>query len=590
MLTEIRDDGVQVRVWAPRRKRVAVVIDGGGEVALAREDGGYWSALVAELRAGSRYRFRLDDDETLYPDPASRFQPEGPHGSSEVIDPSAYEWSDAEWRGIESRDQVLYEMHCGTFTREGTWRAAMQHLGRLRDTGITIVELMPVNEFAGRFGWGYDGVDLYAPSHLYGRPDDFRAFVDAAHAHGLGVILDVVYNHLGPDGNYLKAFSADYFTDKYENEWGDPINFDGDDSEPVREFFVGNAAYWIEEFHLDGLRVDATQSMPDESPEHILSLITKKTRAAARKPVYIVAENEPQDVRLFRDHDFDATWNDDFHHTARVALTGRREAYYVDYGGTPQEFISAAKYGFLYQGQRYEWQKKRRGSVSIGFDARRFVCYLENHDQVANSATGARLHHAAAPAQYRVAAALLILGPWTPMLFQGQEFGSSAPFLYFADHKPEIAKLVANGRKEFLCQFPSIKEVELALPHDERTFTMCKLNDDERAADSPHARLYRDLLALRRERVIDAVDGAVLAPHAFLLRSGDWLFVFNFGADVKLHHAPEPLLAPPENKRWVLRWSSESPQYGGFGTPEIECEGAWSLAGQTAVVFHAASL
>lgn len=587
MSADVRSDGVFVRVWAPRRKRVAVVIEGGGEVALDRERDGYWSALIAELRDGSRYRFKLDDDETLYPDPESRFQPDGPHGPSEVIDPSAYEWRDAEWRGIESRDHVLYEMHLGTFTREGTYRAAMQHLARLRDTGITILELMPVNEFGGQFGWGYDGVDLYAPTHLYGRPDDFRAFIDAAHAHGLGVILDVVYNHIGPDGNHLKAFSPDYFTDKYENEWGDPINFDGENSEPVRDFFAGNAAYWIEEFHLDGLRVDATQSMPDESSEHILTLITRRARAATRKPIYIVAENEPQDVRLFREHGVDAMWNDDFHHTALVALTGRREAYYLDYGGTPQEFISAARYGFLYQGQRYAWQKKRRGSVSIGFDARRLVCYLENHDQVANSATGARVHHFAAPAQYRVAAALLLLGPWTPMLFQGQEFGSSAPFLYFADHEPELAKLVADGRKKFLGQFPSIKDVELALPHDQHTFTRCKLRDDEREADTPHARLYRDLLALRRERTCENLDGAVLGSRAFLLRSGDWLFLFNFGEDLKLDHAPEPLLAPPEHKQWLQRWSSASPDYGGFGTPEVECEGAWSLPAQTAVVFHA---
>ena len=273
--------GVHFRVWAPIRKRVHVVA-GTEEFPLEAEGSGWFSAIVPQLSAGALYRFRLDDDEPLYPDPASRFQPEGPHGPSEAIDPAAYRWRDEAWRGIDPRNQVLYEMHAGTFTEEGTWRAAIRHLPRLKDTGITLLEIMPVNEFAGCFGWGYDGVDLRAPTRLYGRPDDFRAFVDAAHAHGLGVILDVVYNHLGPDGNYLKAFSPDYFTSKYPNEWGESINFDGEESGPVRAFFAESAAYWIDEFHVDGLRVDATQSMPDASPEHILATIAKKARGVAR--------------------------------------------------------------------------------------------------------------------------------------------------------------------------------------------------------------------------------------------------------------------------------------------------------------------
>ena len=344
-------DGVSFRVWAPAREAVRVVIEGGGEHELAREGTGHFSGVVEGVGPGTRYGFRLDEDKKIYPDPASRFQPDGPHEFSEVVDPTAYAWRDDGWPGVTLEGQVIYEMHVGTFTPEGNWAAAAERLADLRDIGITLLEVMPANEFPGRFGWGYDGVDLFAPTRLYGSPDDFRRFVDAAHGFGIGVILDVVYNHLGPDGNYLACFTPDYFTDRYKNEWGEAINFDGENSHGVREFFIANAAYWMDEFHLDGLRLDATQSINDASDEHVLTVLVREARRAARgRDIVIVAENEPQHVRMIRPpeqggHGMDALWNDDFHHSAMVAMTVHNEAYYSDHAGTPQEFILSAKYG-----------------------------------------------------------------------------------------------------------------------------------------------------------------------------------------------------------------------------------------------------
>ncbi|MGH7341775.1 MAG: alpha-amylase family glycosyl hydrolase, partial [Candidatus Rokuibacteriota bacterium] len=336
----------------------------------------------------------------------------------------------------------------------------------------------------------YDGVALFAPTRLYGEPDDFRRFVDRAHALGLGVILDVVYNHAGPDGSFLKAFSPEYFTDRYANEWGEAINFDGPGAGPVREFFVSNAAYWTDEFHLDGLRLDATQTIHDRSPEHVITAIAGAARAAARgRDLVIIAENEPQDVRLVRPsaaggYGIDGLWNDDFHHTARVALTGRTEAYFTDYQGTPQELISAVKWGFLYQGQRYRWQGKGRGTPTFGLDPAAFVTYLQNHDQIANSTNGRRGHQLAGPAKWRAMTAVLLLLPGLPMLFQGQEFSASAPFLFFADFDDRTNAAVREGRAAFLSQFPSAVAYQQVAALDDpaapRTFERCKLNPIER--------------------------------------------------------------------------------------------------------------
>jgi maltooligosyltrehalose trehalohydrolase len=378
---------VNFRVWAPDHGAVEVVI-GEASWPLEDEDNGYFSASVSSIGPGTLYRFRLDGRPELFPDPASRFQPFGPHGPSEVICPDAYQWRHPR-RGAQRSGQVIYEMHIGTYTPAGTLRAAAGKLERLARLGITVIELMPLNGFPGRFNWGYDGVNLFAPCQVYGRPDDLRAFADAAHENGLAVILDVVYNHLGPDGNYLGAFAADYFSRDEATEWGDGINFDGARAAGVREFFIENAAYWIREFRLDGLRLDATQSIFDRSPVHILAEVTQAARAAAQEPLLIVAENEPQDARLLQPPQAGgagicALWNDDFHHAARVALTAHNEAYMSGYRGTAQEFVSLVRAGFLYQGQYFAWQKKPRGRRAAGLPGGALIAYLENHDQVAN--------------------------------------------------------------------------------------------------------------------------------------------------------------------------------------------------------------
>jgi len=603
--------GVHFRVWAPCRKQLDVVIEKVPEHAgsdprtyeLDAEGNGYFSGLVLDARVGSLYRYRLDGGEA-YPDPASRFQPRGPHGPSQVVDPAAFRWTDQNWRGARLEGQVIYEMHAGTFTRDGTWKAAAGELTQLAATGITVLEIMPVADFAGRFGWGYDGVDLFAPTRLYGTPDDFRRFVDRAHAAGLGVILDVVYNHFGPDGAYLTEYSGDYFTDRYENEWGKPINFAGENSRPVREFFVANAGYWIDEFHIDGLRLDATQQIFDASPVHVLEEVTRRVREVARgRATLVVAENEPQHVKLVRPveqggYGMDALWNDDFHHSALVALTGRNEAYYSDHLGTPQEFISAVKWGYLYQGQRYAWQKQRRGTPAFGIHPAGFITYIENHDQVANCGLGRRVHELTSPGRYRAITALMLLAPGTPMLFQGQEFAASSPFVFFADHEPDLAATVRKGRNEFLSQFPSMATAEIQHlipdPHDPGTFERCKLDLSERERHAEAYALHCDLLRLRKEDAVfssqrpGAVDGAVLGLDAFVLRffaenAADRLMIVNLGRDLHLDAAPEPLLAPPEGQTWVTLWSSEDPRYGGSGTAPVETDEGWRIPGHAAV-------
>ncbi|MGA7260720.1 MAG: malto-oligosyltrehalose trehalohydrolase [Stellaceae bacterium] len=596
--------GVHFRVWAPRCREVVVEIEGFEPAALQSEIGGYFSLWSLPARAGMRYRFRLGRNGKALPDPASRFQPEGPHGPSEIVDPEDFAWTDGAWRGRAREQLVIYEMHVGTFTPDGSWEAASRELPVLAELGITCLEIMPVAEFPGRFGWGYDGVNLFAPTRLYGRPTDFRRFVDRAHALGIAVILDVVYNHFGPDGNYLKLFSTAYFTDRYDNEWGEAINFDGPDSGPTREFFVANAGYWIDEYHLDGLRLDATQAIFDRSEDHIIAAVARQVRSAGRgRSTFVVAENEPQHAKLARPaehggYGLDALWNDDFHHSAMVALTGHHEAYYSDYRGRPREFVAAAKHGFLYQGQRYQWQRNARGTPTFDLPAESFVVFLQNHDQIANSGTGGRCHALTSPGRLRAMTAYFLLMPGIPMLFQGQEFGASSPFFYFADHESGLSHDVREGRRRSLAQFPSLAtsemRAELADPGDIDTFRRSVIDLGDRQRHASIYALHRDLLELRRTDPVLGqrpcrIDGAALTDEAWMLRffsqsGADRLLIVNLGRDLLLGPAPEPLLAPIEGQAWRLLWSSEAPVYGGSGGPAQDAVGDWLISGQSATV------
>jgi maltooligosyltrehalose trehalohydrolase len=609
---EVLEAGVHFRVWAPHCRRVEAVFEPYGRdrsatVELEREgDCSYFSGLAETARAGLQYRFRLDGDrQRLFPDPASRFQPEGPLGPSQIVDPRAFAWTDADWPGITPAGQVLYELHVGAFTPEGTWREARQQLAELAATGVTLVQMMPVADFVGRFGWGYDGVNLFAPTRLYGSPDELRAFIDAAHALGLGVLLDVVYNHVGSSGNFLTEFSPDYASQRHPNEWGQSMNFDGPNSGPVREFVIANAAYWIDEFHFDGLRFDATQAVLDDSADPILAAIGRAARrAAGSRSIVLTGENEPQNVQFLAARDrsgaaLDALYSDDFHHAALVRLNGRRDGYYHDYFGAPEEFIALAKSGFLYQGQYYSWQKAPRGTPTDGIPAHAFVNCLENHDQLANSADGRRTWQMTSPGRHRAMTAYLLLTPGTPMLFQGQEFSASSPFLYFADPPPEQAASVIEGRKSFLKQFRSLSPAEvqnrLPDPTDYDSFRRSKLDFAERSTHAASYALHRDLLRLRRDDPLfrrqdaQSLQGRRLSGESFVLRYfghelGDRLLLVNFGPELQMESMPEPLLAPPLGERWRLAWSSEDLAYGGAGVPPLRASKGWIITGESAVV------
>lgn len=609
---EPTNGGVHFRVWAPHRRRVAVaLVDADRQERsrheLAEESGGYFAGLVPEARVGSLYGFRLDDEGQLYPDPASRFQPHGVHGPSEVIDADGFAWNDGDWPGCRLEQSVIYELHIGAFTPEGTWAAATAKLPLLRDVGVTLVEVMPVGDFDGQFGWGYDGVSWYAPTRIYGRPDDFRRFVDAAHTLGLGVILDVVYNHLGPTGNYTGAFCRHYTSRKHATDWGPTLNYDGRHKHGVRNFAVENAAYWIREFHLDGLRLDATQTIYDDSQPHLLADLSQAARAAAgKRDLVLIAENETQDaihVAAVEDggYGLDGMWNDDFHHACRVAATGHAEFYHATYGGSAQEICSAMRWGFLHQGQHIAWQNRVRGTAAWHLPPATFVNFLENHDQVSNSADGRRLHQLASPGMLRALTAALLLAPGTPMLFMGQEFGATSPFPFFADHEERIAEQARRGRWGYLRNFPRAEgystERSLPDPGSYETFASAKLAWEEREANRPLVDLHRELLRLRREDPTFArqdngpLHGAVLRDDCFLLRwltggPGDRLLLVNLGRDLRWHPPSEPLVAAPPARPWRQIFSTEAPRYGGLGAaPYNEC--VWSVPGQAAVLLAA---
>jgi maltooligosyltrehalose trehalohydrolase len=613
------DGRCSFRVWAPEARRVEVVFEDGSQaLELSREDGGYFSGAAVfpgSARSIKLYKYVIDG-QGPWPDPCSRFQPQGVHGPSQIVAPETFQWTDAQWRGVGIEGQVMYELHIGTFTAEGTFDAAARKLEYLRDLGVTVLEVMPVAECAGRWNWGYDGVQLFAPYHVYGDHDAFKRFVDRAHALGIAVILDVVYNHVGPDGNYLKCFSPHYFSQRHQTDWGEPFNLDDENNQGVRDFIIGNACYWIREFHLDGFRLDATQSIFDSSPTHLLAELTQRARAAANpRRIIIVAENEPQCSEHLLSPEsggfgIDAMWNDDFHHSARVVLTGSRDGYFHDYTGRAQELLSCVRRGFLYQGQWYAWQKQPRGSPFRDRSANACVIFLQNHDQVGNTFTGTRIHTSCAPARYRALAALTLLAPQTPLLFMGQEYGASTPFTFFADHTENLSRQVHAGRRAFLGQFHAYANAKVQAlipdPGAEQTFLDSKLDWSECERNVAMLTFHRNLLQLRANDPVisrqnaDALghrtlDGATLSEHAFALRwfdaeHGDRLLLVNVGGELTSESIAEPLLAPPRGNGWQLLWSSEAPEYGGHGGIEPVADhgrGAWRIQAHSAALLIA---
>jgi maltooligosyltrehalose trehalohydrolase len=587
--------GTVFTVWAPSHREIALVIDGRPDLAMQPLDDGYFVATVPDVGHGQQYWLRLP--QGLRPDPVSRFQPDGPFGPSMIVDPGSYQWHSRDWGGAQPRHrQILYELHVGTFTVGGTWASARERLPHLASLGVTTLEVMPIAEFDGRFGWGYDGVFLFAPFHHYGTPDDVRGFVDAAHALGLAVILDVVYNHLGPSGNVVGEFSTFYFAE-HETEWGQGFNLDGPCSGPVRHFMRENVRHWLEEYRFDGLRFDATHALVDRSSTHIIHELADHARAcAASRRAYLTAESEPQDTSLVQlgedDSGVDSIWNEDWHHSAIVALTGRSEGYFADYQGTAHELAVMAQRNLLYQGQWYSWQKQPRGSDATRHPHSGFVCFLENHDQVANTGTGRRLHQTVDRGQWRALSTLLMLGPAAPLLFQGQEEAVEQPFTYFADHRPPLAELVHRGRLEFLSQFPSLSSPEigerLPVPGDEASFNACRLDWRATQAGEEARHLYWDLIGLRRSDPVFlalgtpevTVDSSAPTPQIALIR-------YSAGADIRLlvlnlgplttFSMNDPLLAPAKNHKWELVFCSERPKYGGHGVHPSFDDGCWRL-------------
>jgi maltooligosyltrehalose trehalohydrolase len=509
----VLERGVWFRVWAPEAAIVSVVREGHEDFPMGKSPEGYFSATIEGCSAGDLYRFRVDD-RGLFPDPASRCQPQGVHGPSQVIDPAGFKWSDPNWSGIAREDLVLYELHIGTFTSTGTFQSAKAMLPALRDLGITAVELMPVADFAGAHNWGYDGVALFAPARCYGTPDDLRGFVDTAHRIGLAVFLDVVYNHFGPDGAYHSIFSPYYFSQNHRSPWGSSVNFDGPNSGPVRNFFVENALHWIHEYHFDGLRLDATHAIVDESREHIVASIASAIRASpaeAPRRACIIAEdvgNLAHMVKPREDHGWglDAVWSDDFHHQLRRALAGDRDGYFRDFDGSARSISETAKKGWFYSGQYATYFGRARGSDPTGLEYSSFVFFIQNHDQIGNRAFGDRLHHKISLPEYRAASVLLLVLPEIPLLFMGQEWAASTPFLYFTNHHPELGRLVTEGRKREFERFEAFADPQTRAlipdPQDAATFEASRLNWAEKAKE-PHAsilRLYQALLGLRKSR------------------------------------------------------------------------------------------
>jgi malto-oligosyltrehalose trehalohydrolase len=509
------DGGVRFQIWAPSHERLTLRL--GGEerdLALERQAGGWHTLTTARAHSGSRYQYVLPDG-TAVPDPASRFQPDDIHGPSEVMDPTSYRWQDAGWRGRPWHEAILYELHIGCFTAEGSFRAARERLRHLAELGVTAIELMPLSDFPGRRNWGYDGVLPYAPDASYGHPDQLKALIDSAHSLGLMVLLDVVYNHFGPEGNYLGLYAPQFFSSRHQTPWGAALNFDGRDSRPVREFVIHNALYWLTEFHFDGLRLDAVHAILDDSPLHILAELAQRVRAALPdREVHLLLENEHNEVSWLErgKHGapllFDAQWNDDLHHVLHTAATGDTQGYYADYQGQTQHLGRALAEGFAFQGELMAYRGSERGQPSGHLPPTAFVAFLQNHDQIGNRALGERIAQLAAPDAVRAVTALYLLLPQIPMLFMGEEWQSRQPFLFFCDFGAELGAAVIRGRRQEFARFPAFQDESarerIPNPQAEATFRSSKLDWTHTEQPEAAAALnwYRELLAVRRRHIV----------------------------------------------------------------------------------------
>ena len=535
----VEPGAVRFRLWAPAAEHVALAIEGhdGPLPMTALEDG--WHEFTSDQAGpGTLYRFILPDGMAV-PDPASRHQPHDIHGPSEVIDPAASAWNDNAWHGRPWHETVLYELHIGAFTPEGTFRAAIEKLDHLVALGINTIEIMPIADFPGAFDWGYDGALLYAPDHTYGRPEDLKALVQAAHARGISVILDVVYNHFGPDGNYMAAYAPTLYTKRHKTPWGDAINFDSRQSVPVREFIIHNALYWLEEYNLDGLRFDAVHAIIDDSTTHVLHELADRARAlAAPRPLHLILENEENRASLLErapdgtPRHFTAQWNDDVHHVLHVAATGEDSGYYAEYHGETTLLARAMAEGFAFQGDMMEYAGKPRGEPSAHLPPACFVSFLQNHDHIGNRAFGDRIAMETPPEAVRAAAAAYLLLPQVPMLFMGEEWAAAQPFPFFCGFTGELADSVRIGRHQEFARFPEFSSEEARAripdPTAQATFKSAKL-DWQAMTTEPHATWlawYRDIIATRQKEITplipriqpNSAEFRIVAPGAVEIR------------------------------------------------------------------------
>jgi maltooligosyltrehalose trehalohydrolase len=597
--TPLPGPGWRFVVWAPAVKELSVHIvgDNDGVVPMQKSDSGYFETTIETLEPGARYFYRFADARE-FPDPASRFQPEGVHGPSQAIDLKNFKWTDSSWRGLELERSVIYELHVGTYTPEGTFEALIPHLAGLRDLGITTIELMPVAQFPGSRNWGYDGVQPFAPQNSYGSPRGLQKLVDAAHAQGLAVALDVVYNHLGPEGNYFNAYGP-YFTDKYQTPWGKAINYDGPDSDPVRNFFIANALHWLEEYHIDVLRLDAVHGIFDFGALHFLAELQQAVKALGERlnrKLHLIAESDLNDSRLLKPpaqggYGLPSQWSDDFHHSLHSLLTGERAGYYSDFGDVHHLAVTMRN-GWFYAGQHSNFRRRRHGNSPAGLTRSNFVVCIQNHDQIGNRARGERLSELVNFEGLKLAAGVTALAPLIPLLFMGEEYGEIAPFQYFTSHGDEsLIEAVRKGRQEEFATFAW--EGKVPDPQDEATFNNSRLEHGLKTKE-PHQTLlalYRELLAIRREYSLAASDKLDIFENgtAITMVAGDdsskmLAAIYEFG---KGEHNVGDLHLPAG--RWLVRVNSVDQKWrgpGNFLAKEIKAGDALTLSAQSFVVLE----